>query len=310
MEKNMEVTEQKKWTEETMYVPSGNSKTTVKVYSPEFRCAIQRETRWVPIGPIPNIDHALMESIREGKPCPVCSGMDASREIYVPCRGLDQGIEVRRKFNCVCQKPRRIYWFLGESIPKIYRETHIDSVSPKDGLRISTDRQREIITSLRERPDDSYLLMGPSGSGKTHLMVGLCRRAIEEHVDSGSMHLISECIWYINASVLLDDHVRYATSKEDYPEPPRLTVRKVEAAARAGLRPCLFLDELDKVKGTEFKLSQLCSIIDSIYVAGGQIVATSNKTPEEMIDKWGKDEAETILRRIASGDRAHVINFG
>jgi hypothetical protein len=48
----------------------------------------------------------------------------------------------------------------------------------------------------------------------------------------------------------------------------------------------------------------------AVYVAEGQIVATSNKSPAELEAKWGSNEAGTILRRIGSEVNAHMIEFG
>ena len=69
------------------------------------------------------------------------------------------------------------------------------------------------------------------------------------------------------------------------------------------------MDELDKVALTEFKANRLVGLINAIYEAEGQVVATSNKDHAYLNKVWGADEAGTILRRISSGDDAHAVLF-
>ena len=84
----------------------------------------------------------------------------------------------------------------------------------------------------------------------------------------------------------------------------------IRLAVEAGLRPCLFLDEIDKVAVTPFKLNRLAELIDAVWVAKGQIVATSNADLAQLRERWGLDMADTIVRRIGRGEDAHSILFG
>jgi predicted ATPase len=83
----------------------------------------------------------------------------------------------------------------------------------------------------------------------------------------------------------------------------------IHSAIKQGYRPCLFLDEIDKISPSEFKMNRLMQLVDAVYEAEGQLVATSNKTLTELISKWGENEAGTVLRRIGAGDGAKAIHF-
>ncbi len=120
-------------------------------------------------------------------------------------------------------------------------------------------------------------------------------------------------VWRITASVLLNEHVAWETRDKnnencDIPT-PTVTERMISQRVKSGYRPSLFLDEIDKLVPTEFKLNRLGEIIDAIYANNGQLVATSNKSASDLVAKWGSDEALTILRRIGAGPGAHMINF-
>jgi hypothetical protein len=56
-------------------------------------------------------------------------------------------------------------------------------------------------------------------------------------------------------------------------------------------------------------VQKLCQIVDAVYEAQGQVVATSNKNVESLAAKWGNDEAGTVLRRIGAGSNAHTVLF-
>jgi hypothetical protein len=121
-------------------------------------------------------------------------------------------------------------------------------------------------------------------------------------------------VWRIRASELLDEHIAWDTrdlSNENRRiNLPTVTVRKIQRAKEAGYRPCLFLDEIEKITTKEYKVDKLCEIINAVYDAEGQVVATSNKSVEKIAEKWGDDEAITVIRRIGAGRDAHSVLFG
>ena len=97
-------------------------------------------------------------------------------------------------------------------------------------------------------------------------------------------------------------------STEDVPC-PAVTVGKLKEAIGKGYSPSLILEEIDKVPSTPFKLARLIELVDCVYEAQGQVIATSNASMSDLAAKWGADEAETILRRIGDGPGAITIKF-
>ena len=94
------------------------------------------------------------------------------------------------------------------------------------------------------------------------------------------------------------------------PQPPSLTVtvNKVEEALKAGLTPCLFIDELDKFKlDSTFQLNEFSSIIDAIQANNGQVVATTNLTAMALTRAMGEQHGPAIMRRL-TGPRMNNDN--
>jgi hypothetical protein len=62
---------------------------------------------------------------------------------------------------------------------------------------------------------------------------------------------------------------------------------RIQRAVSAGLRPCLFVEEWDKVSGTQFQLLSLFDTLDAITSAKGQLVLTSNLTWADFAAAFG-----------------------
>jgi DNA replication protein DnaC len=75
------------------------------------------------------------------------------------------------------------------------------------------------------------------------------------------------------------------------------------------MTPRLYLDEIDKFVLTDFKVKKLMQLVDAIYAAEGQVVATSNSSLQELARAWGMKEAVTVIRRIGIGEKSHTVVF-
>lgn len=173
-------------------------------------------------------------------------------------------------------------------------------------------RQAEIITTLKANPDDSYLMLGDPGCGKTHFMTALYRHALFNWAkqQAQSPWTCRPSVWRISVAKLLEEHHTWIMRMDEDDVPERtVTVGKIQAAAKDGFRPRLFLDEIDKNVREGFKMETLFEILNVIYEARGQVVATGNKSIEEIAAKWGSDETLPALRRIGIGEGAHTLNF-
>jgi hypothetical protein len=122
---------------------------------------------------------------------------------------------------------------------------------------------------------------------------------------------LCESVWWASTSVLLNEHVEKEREKEGEAPEPYVTERKIRLAVKHGWRPRLFLDEIDKIAVTDFKIRRLGEIVNAIYAVKGQVCATMNKTPDALAVKWkDEDEAGTILRRIGTDEGGHTIHVG
>jgi hypothetical protein len=241
--------------------------------------------------------------------CPICM----SHRLPVLYRGKVTGIEMNYYVQCGCLFLIR-FWYEWGHVPSRFRRVSLSNLAPQPGLTISEDRQAAIIAALQANPTDSYLMIGKPNTGKTHLMIALYREALTRSiVQQLAKNDLRRSVWRVNATVLMNQTVEWSLQQgkefKDWKKEPVVTSKKIDLAAKHGYKPCLFLDELDKVAVTDFKLSGVCDIIDRVYEAEGQVVATMNKSAEELAAKWGSDEAGTILRRIGGGPGAHTVRF-
>jgi hypothetical protein len=277
---------------------------------------VHRETHWErqqEVGELPEyqalVDHQEAVASKH-LPCPLCHGTD---DVYLLHRGADTGLEISLPVSCPCRIVRSISWLWGD-VPQLYRTVSLRGLAPSTESILPRARQQEIIKQLQAQPDDSYFLYGPPKTGKTHMSFALYRRAVSvwAFADAHIRQCTQSC-WRVRTSTLLDQHIAWSTRNVDDESstvrPPTVATWKIQAAVKHGYRPALFLDEIDKFKPSDYKFNILIQLVDAIYEADGQVVATSNKGIADLIDKWGADEAGTILRRIGAGPNAHTIQF-
>jgi predicted ATPase len=300
-----------RWTEETMFDQSfRGEKLGIRRYTNEFRAARDKETEWVPMEARPSLSRAQGRAIGvDEQTCLLC---DDNRSVPLMHRGTVTGIEMRHKVECHCVFLRRCWRDL-KRVDRRFFDVTLDTIEPSQKVNTSLERQAEIIEKVKAHSGDSHLLIGPPGGGKTHLMAALYQNAVVESVvEQRKANMMTEAVWWASTSVLLNEHVTKETEKEqgDAPE-PYVTERKIRNAAKfGGWRPRLFLDEIDKIAVSDFKIRRLGELVNAVYAASGQVVATMNKSPDALAAKWkDEDEAGTILRRIGS-DGGHIIHVG
>jgi len=204
----------------------------------------------------------------------------------------------------------RAYWRHWQHVEKRFKDAALHLLEPREDLApfFHVDRQRDAIAMVRSKPLASYCLTGTPGAGKTHYMYCLYRAALT--YTAANYRYMTMPVWLTTTSDLLSSASAWKANSS-LPA-PKVTPELVQRVARQGLRPCLFLDEIDKFSPTVSKLEFLGSLINSVYAAEGQIVATTNADPNDLIDKWNAvipDIGTTIIRRFAVEPEGRTIDF-
>jgi len=207
----------------------------------------------------------------------------------------------------------RNWWrIIVNNVPLHDRHIFLEHLEPSDKSRLKIDRQQEVIEYLQANPAQSYAFFGPAGTSKTTFGVALYENAVwESVVRFTGVHVP---IFRMSAKYLLDEYVVREMDRQNAPDPAvsrplilRIT-KRMNGTVPDDQTPRLFLEEIDKVKYTEFKTSSLFEVIDALYEANGQFVFNSNLTLEEFAKQFYRpSDAEALVRRI--GEMGKVYNF-
>ena len=198
---------------------------------------------------------------------------------------------IRRFRECECAIERRKRALL-KRLPERFRSVRMDDLAPcgdTDRCFAPVELQERVIRVLREKPDNSYAFFGPPGWAKSHYLAALYRHAVETR---------GRACYYIQASEL----VRGLREVELYRETDvYLTDETLRSDAERGIRPRIFLDEVDRLPTfSQFVWAKMGDFFDLIYRRAGsdsskvQLCLASNLTREQFGEMWGA----AILRRI------------
>jgi DNA replication protein DnaC len=306
------------WTRDTVYKDNERVRASARLFppelvainhesyqfQPEFLDAVRSEENWIPDRPMPVIPEDLKEQIGMSLlSCPICE----DRRIYrFLVTGEETGITLRRERTCLCDRVR-LYWDqLSRHVPERFRRVRLDAVVPSPLSRMSATKQSSLIEHLQTHPDGSYLFYGDAGTSKTYLAVALYGNALEAWAAGGWKSIYCPVV-RVNVPTLLEQWVAKATNPEA--RVPDYSISQVHSCRNQRQRPRLFLDEIDKFKGSQFKLDKLLELVNAVYDEHGQIVATSNTSPEALTEAWGSFYGDAILRRIGQPPDGETICF-
>jgi hypothetical protein len=279
------------------------------IFTPEFTAALEAETSWTAETSTPRLLPEESEKFADpDHECPRCEGRGSVQETY---RGNTTGVEVIRNIPCQCRQ-MRMFWHSWRNVPLRYRNVRLDLTKPSPLVAMPLKKQEAVLKLIDANDGRSMILQGPAKTGKTHLLIGLYRRALIAQVRAWSnsgMSASHHGAWRVNTSVWLEEMVRESTSRDENTPLPDLYVEKVTRVAAKGMRPRLFLEEIDKFKPSEFKLIKLFELVNAVYEDGGQIVATSNAPVETLAAAWGSTYGEPILRRLGEEPDGLTIQF-
>jgi hypothetical protein len=180
------------------------------------------------------------------------------------------------------------------------------------------ERQQAIMDTLKAEPESGYVFFGPPHAGKTVWTTALYIHNLYRcYMGNGSGTATDRektrgkvCVWRTSAKKLLDQHTEYSMKRFDKDEDgdytamePDVTAEKIHKYRKLGVRPKLYLEEIDKINMTDARSNNLFEIIDALHEEEGIVVLNSNLRPEEFTERFG----EQFTWRL--GERSKVINL-
>ena len=214
---------------------------------------------------------------------------------------------------CACGKVQLIQYIAEQKIAVHDRFVRLAGLVPSERSQLSPERQTEVLAELRAKPQHSYAFFGPAGTSKTTFCVALYRERAVRWVNScrvlplvgdygvqrAKSYLKDYPIYRVSAKKLLEDFHKESLGDVDEHGQKVHPVVNGEKLARAGEQGALFLEEIDKVHFTEFKINALFELFDACYEHGVQLVFNTNLTLEKFAAQFGPETGPAIFRRVA-----------
>ena len=157
-------------------------------------------------------------------------------------------------------------------------------LEPSAATGVPIERQQVILAAIRENPLGSYVFSVAPGVGKTTLLKELeqCSRA---------------ALWK-NHGVFFSGMREFQRSLTAKSRGEGVSGLTTAASLRRGpsisLRWSVFLDDFDKITGTEFARLELLDFVDAVVETNAQLALTTNMNKAE----FGKFFADTIAWRV------------
>lgn len=210
--------------------------------------------------------------------------------------------------------------FLDENIPPHDRSCELTTLRPSEKSQMPLEFQARIIAAMREQDSThGWAFFGPTGWSKSSLCTAWFARFVrEKHIDPHRLRYKDKLLgmmdtpkgraprsmWRIKALTLIEESLAWQhrdfsvkTAKQ-----PRVSSTWIEELCRWKFEPCLYLEEVDKVRTDKTKLDILFDVLDALYNFQGVLLMTSNLTPQEFSNAFGPEFA----RRIA--EMCNVVN--
>jgi hypothetical protein len=144
---------------------------------------------------------------------------------------------------------------------------------------LSVARRTKINNAVLSNHERSYIFSGPGGVGKTELAKAQYRLVPKRYR------------YAMTAEEWQQDMTAAAMGRGEWP------VLSSQYMRDAGPSPwSFFLDDIDKLKLSEFIEPQLKSFLDSVIRRGDQLVLTTSLTKPELYKKFGDQIARRIVQ--------------
>jgi hypothetical protein len=184
------------------------------------------------------------------------------------------------------------------------------------GLKVNTSGitrmpgaiQEALYTTMRAKPLASYAFFAPAGFSKTTCSWALYREAlaanmsqrfktgqseINVHLDRWTPNYDPSCfVWHKSTPDLLQE--LFARMENDNAPLATISTEKIEKAVKKNFVPRVFLEEIDKIKVTDYSTNVLYRIIDALYRNQGQLVLDTNFSKAQFREVFG----DPIARRV------------
>lgn len=228
----------------------------------------------------------LQAIIRKEQPCPKCSGKGGYT--FTP-----EGSNRVCWSDCECVILQLWWEKFSSAIGRHDQFANLKTLAPSPKSNLPVVSQEKIIAALRANPGDSYTFFGPAGTSKSTFCAALYREALKKSLHS---------TWHVSAHTLMEEFHADSMGKESEDgrraPAPTVTIQKIKSAVSKGQTPRLFIEEIDKVKWSDFKTNHIFRIIDGIYQAKGQLVINTNLTPEQFEAMFSPECGPAISRRV------------
>lgn len=224
--------------------------------------------------------------------------------------------------------------WLNRTIPVKYQDFRLETLQPSERSRLPLDEQAALYAEMREHPLEGWAFFAPAGFSKTVSSTVLYRRAVVENMvrwwntiyikndyqafewrcaEPGSREWYNPppdipriFVWRKSMPDLLQQHFDlFNAENRSEVAKPDITAEKIEQGLKKGLTPRVFIEEIDKVKPSEFSIHQIFRLFDVIDRNLCQLVLDTNLSRQQFLDMFG----EPIYRRIKENCRMKEYGF-
>jgi hypothetical protein len=266
---------------------------------------------------VANIPADIANAVGRGEiRCPICNRDNDFVSFNIRREFRNENGEKRYEEGlCECELRREFWRKFCNAVPTHDRHINLKVLDSSDKSKLPRQVQEKVIGDLKANPDASYAFFGPAGTSKSTYTVALFSHALFKHMQNTwnipiplwllNQQVAADCVWRVSAKALLEDFVAEATGDGH----PVVNRAKIVKARRSGYKPCLFIEEIDKVRYSDFKTNAIFELFDAIYENEGQLVFNSNLPLPKFEALFGEEVGPAMVRRIGEMCVGTVYDF-